>query len=189
MSTVRPGHRPVLLVVDVQVGVMAGAWEASRVIANVARAVQRARDAGVPVVWIQHHDDDLPRDSLTWQLVADLVPWPGDHRIDKRFESSFEATTLEGLLTDMGATHLVLAGASTNWCIRATAYAALERGYDLTLLDDAHTTTDIDLGDGSTVEASGIVKDLNIAMTWVRYPGRKNATSSVEAMDFTVSVG
>ena len=187
MSTVRPGHRPVLLVVDVQVGVVADAWEAPRVVANVARAVQRARDGGVPVIWVQHQGDDLPRDSTAWQLAPELVPMDGDGRIDKRFESSFEETGLEDLLAKAGATHLVLAGAMTNWCIRATAYAALDRGYDLTLLDDAHTTAPIDLGGGATVDAAGIVADLNIAMTWLRYPGRTNTTSSVDAMDFATS--
>lgn len=184
MSTVRPGHQPVLLVVDVQVGVMADAWDAPRIVANVARAVQRARDGGVPVIWVQHDADDLPRDSASWQLVPELVPAADESRIPKRFESTFEETELEGLLAKAGATHVVLAGASTNWCIRATAYAALDRGYDLTLLEDAHTTTSLDLGDGRKVEAAGMVADLNVAMTWLNYPGRKNATSSVEAMDF-----
>ena len=56
-------------------------------------------------------------------------------------------------LAARGATRLVLAGASTNWCIRATAYAALERGYDLTLVQDAHSTKSMDLGDGRRVAA------------------------------------
>lgn len=189
MSTVRRGHRPVLVVVDVQVGVMAEAWDAPRIVANVARAVDRARAAGVPVVWVQHEADDLPRDSPSWQLVDGLVPAPGEARIHKRYESTFEGTELEALLAKAEATHIVLAGASTNWCIRATAYAALERGYDLTLLKDAHTTASIDLGDGSQVDAAGIVTDLNVAMTWVSYPGRRNATSSVEAMDFAAAPG
>ena len=184
MSTIRPGNQPVLVVVDVQVGVVADAWDAARIVANVARAVQRARDGGVPVIWVQHQADDLPRDSASWQLVFELVPAAGESRIDKRFESSFEETALESVLAKAQATHLVLAGASTNWCIRATAYAALDRGYDLTLLEDAHTTGDIDLGGGAKVDAAGIVTDLNVAMTWLRYPGRTNATSSVEAMDF-----
>ncbi len=44
MATVREGDTSVLLVVDVQVGVVAESWDAPRVIGNVARAVQRARD-------------------------------------------------------------------------------------------------------------------------------------------------
>ena len=75
-------------------------------------------------------------------------------------------------------THIVLAGAATNWCIRATAYAALERGYDLTLIKDAHTTEPIDLGDGNSIAAASIITDLNIAMKYLSYPGRRNSIAS-----------
>jgi nicotinamidase-related amidase len=189
MSTVRTGNQPALVVVDVQVGVMAQAWDAPRVIANVARTVERARDQGVPVIWVQHESEELPRGSDVWQLVPQLQPREGEARVDKTFESSFEQTALEQELARVGATHIVLAGAQTNWCIRATAYGALDRGYDLTLVKDAHTTPGIDLDDGSKIEASGIVKDLNVAMTWVSYPGRKNGTAAADEVDFAAPGG
>lgn len=50
MATVREGDRGALLVVDAQVGVLDSAWEADRVVGNIALAVDRARAAGVPVV-------------------------------------------------------------------------------------------------------------------------------------------
>ncbi|MGL4576317.1 MAG: isochorismatase family protein [Burkholderiaceae bacterium] len=187
MSTVRAGNQSSLVVVDVQVSVMASAWDAARVIQNVARAVERARQSGVPVIWVQHESDELPRDSAPWQLVPQLVPAPGEKRVYKRFPSSFEETELEENLRSQGAAHIVLAGAQTNWCIRATAYAALDKGYDLTLLKDAHTTESIDLGDGSQIDASNIVTDLNITMKWLSYPGRKNATATVEDVSFARS--
>jgi nicotinamidase-related amidase len=187
MSTVRPGNQSALVVVDVQVGVMAASWDAPRVIKNVARAVERARESGVPVIWVQHESDELPKDSASWQLVPQLVPAVGESRVHKRFPSSFEETSLEEGLAQLGATHIVLAGAQTNWCIRATAYAALDRGYDLTLLKDAHTTESIDLGDGSRVEASSIVTDLNVTMKWLSYPGRKNGTAGAEEVVFAAA--
>jgi nicotinamidase-related amidase len=189
MSTVRPGKQPVLVVVDVQVGVMAEAWDAQRVIGNVARAVERARTSGVPIIWVQHEARDLPRDSASWQWVDALSPAPGETRIHKRFESSFEGTDLEAQLGRLGATHIVLAGASTNWCIRATAYAALDRGYALTLLQDAHTTSHLDLGNGSRVEAAGIVAELNVVMSWLSFPGRTCGTCATAELDFAAPGG
>jgi nicotinamidase-related amidase len=189
MSTTRPGNQPALVVVDVQVGVMARAWDAPRVVARVARTVERARGQGVPVVWVQHEGEDLPRDSAAWQLVPELTPRADEARVYKRFESSFEETNLEASLARVGATHLVLAGAATNWCIRATAYAALDRGYDLTLVEDAHTTQDIDLGHGAKVEAANIVTDLNVTMSWLSYPGRRNGTAAAEEVDFALPGG
>jgi nicotinamidase-related amidase len=188
MATIREGHRPALIVVDVQVGVVDGAWEAPRVVANVARAVERARTAGVPVIWVQHADEDeLPKGSPQWQWVPELTPLPGEPLIGKQFNSAFEQTTLERELEGLGATQLLLAGAATNWCIRATAYGALERGYDLTLISDAHTTATMRFDDGTTVEAADIVKELNLAMTWLAYPGRKNSAVLVEDVDFAAS--
>ena len=184
MATVRTGNRSVLLVVDFQVDVVKDAWDAPRVTAGVARAVERARAQGVPVIWVQHEAEDMPRDSAGWQLVPELVPAAGEPRLFKKHSSSFEQTPLEQELADRGATHIVLAGAQTNWCIRAAAYAALERGYDLTLVQDAHTTNAIDRGDGTAVAAEGIVDDLNLAMTWLDYPGRKSRAAKAGEVAF-----
>lgn len=184
MATVREGSKGVLLVVDVQVGVMQNTWDAARVIKNIGLTVERARNQGVPIIWVQHSDEALPYGSPEWQWVPELAPSPDEPRIDKRFNSSFEHTTLEEELTRLGATHIALAGAATNWCIRATAYGALERGYDLTLIKDAHTTETMELKDGTRIEAANTVRELNIAMTWLSYPGRTNGTASAEAIDF-----
>lgn len=184
MATVRPGKTSVLLVVDVQVGVVRNLWDAARVIGNVAHVVERARSQGVPVMWIQHSGDGLDHGSPEWQWVPELVPREGERRIDKQFNSAFEESELEQALAELGATHLVLAGAATNWCIRATAYGALDRGYDLTLIEDAHTTETLALRDGSTIEAERVVRELNIAMAYLTYPGRANTTAPADTVDF-----
>ncbi len=184
MATVRTGQQGVLLVVDVQVGVVARAWERDRVVAQVAHAVQRARDEGVSVIWVQHQDAELPPDGPDWPWVPELQPAPGETLIHKQHNSAFEATGLEAELARRGATHIVLAGAATNWCIRATAYAALERGYDLTLLQDAHTTVDTPVPGGGHIAAEHLVGDLNNVMSWLNYPGRANAVAPAGRVRF-----
>ena len=184
MATVREGHKAVLVVVDVQVGVMAQAWDAPRVIGNVALAVERARAQGVPVVWVQHSNHELPLGSPQWQWVPELVPTTGEPLIAKVYNSAFEHTDLEATLARLGATHIVLAGAATNWCIRATAYGALDRGYDLTLVSDAHTTETLALEGGPPIEAATVIADLNLTMKWLEYPGRSHGTAKAAALDF-----
>jgi nicotinamidase-related amidase len=178
MATIREGDKGVLVVVDVQVGVVKDAWEASAVVKNIAHAVARARTLGIPVIWVQHSDADLPEGTPDWEWVPELVPGPGETLIHKHFNSSFEHTALDQELARIGATHITLAGAATNWCIRATAYGALERGYDLTLIKDAHTTKTMVLEDGARIEASSMIEDLNIAMSWLSYPGRTTCTAA-----------
>jgi nicotinamidase-related amidase len=189
MATAREGNTGVLMVVDAQVGVMSGTWDAPRIIRNVARAVERARAQGVPVIWVQHSDDELAFGSPAWQWAPELQPAEGEPVIHKHFNSAFEQTALEEHLARLGATHIVLAGAATNWCIRATAYGALDRGYDLTLIKDAHTTGSIELDNGARIDAADIIRELNIGMTWVSYPGRKNGTAAAEEVDFAVPGG
>lgn len=184
MATVRSGQQAALLIVDVQVGVVREAWQVPRVVANLVDAVTRARAAGVPVIWIQHDDDELPKGSADWAWVPELVPAPGEVQIHKQHNSGFEATPLEAVLAELGVSHLVLGGAFSQWCIRATAYAALERGYDLTLLSDAHTNGGCELDDGRRTDAGDIVAELNKAMSWLSYPGRRNRALPSVALDF-----
>ncbi len=184
MATVRDGNGAVLIIVDVQAGVVNAVWDAARIVKNVALSVERARSQKVPVIWVQHSDDDLPYGSSEWQWTPELVPADGEVLIHKHFNSSFEQTTLEQELARLGATHITLAGAATNWCIRATAYAALERGYDLTLVSDAHTTETMILDDGTRIEASSIIQELNVTMSYLSYPGRRNTTVKAEEINF-----
>ena len=189
MATVRDGNRGVLLVVDVQAGVMSDAWDAPRIIQNVALTVGRARAQGVPVIWVQHADEELVYGSPQWQWAPGLAPAEGEALIHKHFNSAFEQTELDDQLAKLGATHIVLAGAASNWCIRATAYGALDRGYDLTLVEDAHTTGAMELENGVTIDAAHIIQELNVVMTWVSYPGRKNGAATAEEVDFATPGG
>lgn len=189
MATIREGDQGVLVVVDVQAGVMDETWDAPRVIQKVAHVVARARTQGAPVIWVQHANADLVFGSPAWQWAKGVTPAVNEPVVHKQFNSAFEQTTLEDHLARFGATHIVLAGAATNWCIRATAYAALDRGYDLTLVADAHTTSAIELDGSVWVEAADIIQDLNVTMTWVRYPGRRNCAVTSGAVEFALSSG
>ena len=187
MATVREGNKKALLVVDAQVGVMQPTWQAPRIIQNIRIAVEKAREQGAPVIWVQHSDDELIYGSPEWQFAPELSPAAAEVQVHKQFNSSFERTSLEEKLAKLEASHIVLAGAATNWCVRATAYGALDRGYDLTLLKDAHTTETVTFEDGVSIEAASVIHELNMAMTWLSYPGRTTNTASVEDFDFAES--
>lgn len=186
MAIIRDGNQAVLLVVDVQVGVMKNAWEAISITANIALTVEKAREQNIPVIWIQHSDDGLAYGRQDWLIVPELVAEKGEILIHKQYNSSFEGTSLDDILAQLGVTHIVLIGAATNWCIRATAYGALERGYDLTLVKDAHTTEPLEFENSKTIEAENIIRELNVAMTWLSYPYRVNRAVSVSDEIFSI---
>ena len=89
MATVREGNKGVLLVVDVQVGVMRESWDAVRIIKNLSRTVGRARAQNVPVIWVQHSDRELAYGSPEWQWVPEVTPAKRETLIHKQFNSSF----------------------------------------------------------------------------------------------------
>lgn len=160
-----------LLVVDAQQGVLANVWQSKRVISNLARLVGAARASGVPVVWVQHSDDDeLKFGSDAWKLMPAFEPTAAEIVIHKKYNSSFAETDLDQRLKALGISKVVLAGALTNWCLRSTAYAAVDRGYHLALVSDAHSTESLKLADGTTVPAELIVADLNAVFEWVSVP-------------------
>jgi nicotinamidase-related amidase len=169
-ATRSEARKTAVLVVDAQVGVLASVWQREAVVGRIEHLVRKARAAGVAVLWLRHGDDELKRGSAPWQLAPPFVPAAGEPVIDKRFNSSFAATDLQQHLAAAGARRVVLAGAATNWCIRATAYAALERGYDLAVAADAHSTEDLPLGDGRRIAAADIVAEFNAVIRWTSAP-------------------
>ncbi len=179
MSTLGRGGSA-LLVIDVQKGVVESAFERDEKIANMNRAVAKAREAGVPVVWVQHSDEELVLESDGWQIVDELKPAEGEAKVRKLYPSSFEATNLEEVLAGLGADHIYVCGAESNNCVRHTSHAGLERGYDVTLILDAHTTTGF-TWNGYTVDAARTIDEQNTNFMGRQLPGRAaNAVSSVD---------
>ncbi|MDL9979457.1 cysteine hydrolase family protein [Microbacterium candidum] len=142
MATLENRDGTALLVVDVQNDVVGGAYERDAVVGRIAGLVDRAREAGVPVVWVQHNDPELVRGTEGWALVPELVPAEGEAHVDKQYGDSFEGTDLEEILAGLGVDRLIVAGAETDACIRSTIHGAFVRGYDTTLVSDAHTAGD-----------------------------------------------
>jgi nicotinamidase-related amidase len=143
MSTLTDRPRSAVLVIDVQNGVVDEAHDRDTVVANIATLVDKARAADVDVVWVQHHSENLPVDSDQWQYVPELPQQPGEPVVHKEYGDSFEETDLEAVLAERGVGRLLVAGAQTDECVRSTLHGAITRGYDATLVSDAHTTEDL----------------------------------------------
>jgi nicotinamidase-related amidase len=142
MTTLANRLNTALLVIDVQNAVVKGAYVRDLVVANISSLIQKARLERVPVVWVQHSSEQLPRGSNDWQIVPELTPNDAEPLIEKLYGDSFENTNLETVLSRFGIGRLIVVGAETDACIRSTLHGAFVRGYDATLVSDAHTTGD-----------------------------------------------
>jgi nicotinamidase-related amidase len=182
MTTLRDRPNMALLVIDVQNGVVAAAARRGEVIANINALVGKARAAGVPVIWVQHSDEYLPLGSPEWKYVPELVRQDGESLVHKHYGDSFEDTDLEGILADRQVGHLVVTGASTDMCIRSTLHGGFTRGYDMTLVGDAHTTED--LTEQGAPPPEQVIAHTNLYWGWQAAPGRTAGTVATAEVSF-----
>jgi nicotinamidase-related amidase len=182
MTTLENRPNTALLVVDVQNGVVEGAHERDAVVANVGSLVEKARGEGVPVVWVQHSDAGLAKGSDGWQIVPELAPAEAEPLVEKNYGDSFEDTTLETVLSGLGVGRLLVVGAQTDMCIRSTLHGALVRGYDATLVSDAHTTEDLTAW--GAPPPGQVIAHTNMYWGDQTAPGRTAGTVETKDVDF-----
>jgi nicotinamidase-related amidase len=182
MTTLENRPNTALLVVDVQNGVVEGTYERDAVVANVGSLVEQARRGRVPVVWVQQSDDRLARGSDDWRIVPELTPGDAEPLVEKNYADAFEDTTLETVLSDLGVGRLVVAGAQTDECIRSTLHGAFVRGYDATLVSDAHTTEDQTAWGAPPPDK--VIAHTNLYWTNHTAPGRTAGTVETKDVDF-----
>ena len=183
MTTLPGRTHTALLVIDVQNGVVTQAHERDAVVANVRSLVEKARAEQVPVVWVQHNDAGLERETEDWQIVPELHPEAAEPLVEKCYGDAFEDTPLENVLSDLGVGRLIVAGAQTDACIRSTLHGALARGYDAILVKDAHTTEDLTPWGAPPPEA--VIAHTNLYWSNQRAPGRTAGTVETKDVDFS----
>jgi nicotinamidase-related amidase len=182
MTTFSDRPHTALLVVDVQNGPVNGTHNRDSVIANINALLDKARDEGVPVVWVQHADEHLQRDTEPWQYVPELVRRESEPLVHKGYTDAFADTDLEDQLAERGVGRLVVVGAQTDVCIRATLHGALVRGYDATLVGDAHTTED--LTEYGAPAPQQVIAHTNLYWSSEQAPGRRGGTIDTKDVTF-----
>jgi nicotinamidase-related amidase len=110
MSTLPDRPHTALLVIDVQAGVVADTYQRDAVVANIGTLVDKARGAGVPVVWVQHSDEQLMKGSQAWEYVPELARQAAEPLVHKTFGDAFEDTDLGDVLAKAGVGRLVVTG-------------------------------------------------------------------------------
>ena len=182
MTTIENRPNTALLVIDVQTGVVEQAHERDEFVAKVGGLVEKARREEIPVVWIQHSDEGVVRGSEGWQIVPELARDDAEPLVEKHYGDAFEDTTLETVLSGLGVGRLVVVGAQTDACVRSTLHGALARGYDATLVSDAHTTEDHSAWGAPPPEQ--VIAHTNLYWTYQTAPGRTAGTVESAEVEF-----
>lgn len=171
-----------LLVIDMQRGVVANAYRLNEVVTNISKLVAKARSESIPVIWVQHSDENLVINTDNWQLVKELKRNESESLINKLYGDAFEDTQLELLLKKLGVERVVVSGAQTEACIRATIHGAFVRGYETVLVSDAHTTED--LTEYGLPAPEKIIEFTNIYWTWQSAPNRRGEVLGTADIQF-----
>jgi len=185
MTTLPARPNTALMVIDVQRGVVAEAHDRDAVVANIAALVEKARVEGIPVVWVQHSDAQLEVGSEAWEFVPELVRRESEPLVHKLYGDAFEDTNLDDVLAKAGVGSVVVTGAQTDACIRSTIHGAFVRGYDVTLVGDAHTTDD--LRPWGAPPPGQVIAHTNMYWSDQRAPGRIAQVVATKDVDFSGS--
>jgi nicotinamidase-related amidase len=151
-----------LLIIDVQLGMFAEnepVYNSGALLATLGDLIARARVAGIPIIYVQHSGGEnhpLKPGSPGWPIHLAIAPADGELIVHKRHPDSFQETNLQYELEKRGIKHLIVAGIQTEYCVDTTCRRAYSLGYDVTLVQDAHSTWDTE-----NLKASQIVAHHN----------------------------
>ena len=159
-----------LLVIDMQIGLVEGAYREATILDRIADLIDRARRAEVPVIHVQHHHATyapLKVGAPTWQLHPRVAPVEGEPVIGKTASDAFHDTPLLDELRRLGVTRLVVTGMQTELCVDTTCRRAIGLGFDVTLVSDAHTTIEGEL------PAESIIRHHNTVLPRLAHPSHR----------------
>jgi nicotinamidase-related amidase len=182
MTTLTGRTRSALIVIDAQKDVMEPAHDRDAVIARIATLVDQARSAATPVIWVQHSAQGLEYGTAAWEIVPELRPLDSEPVVHKTYGDAFEDTNFEEELALHHVAELVVVGGHTDACVRATIHGGFVRGYDVTLVSDAHTTED--LTEWGAPPPADVIAHANFYWPFQRGPGRTSSVVESSAVSF-----
>ncbi len=137
-----------LLVIDVQEGMFVPEYpvfDGEALLDKIQGLITEARSSGVPVVYIQHNEEpgeQLEPNSFAWQIQSRIAPAKGEIVVQKSTPDGFHETDLQEKLSSLGVKRLIVSGIQTDLCVEATSKRAGQLGYEVVVVEDAHTTYD-----------------------------------------------
>ncbi|MHA6692755.1 cysteine hydrolase family protein [Devosia sp. A449] len=152
-----------VVVIDFQNDYLAsGSWPLVGVdaaVQNAVRVISNARTKGIPVIHVRHESAEgapfFVSGSAGAEIIPEVKPKAGEQVVVKNYPNAFRDTDLKAQLDAKGIQEVVIVGAMTHMCIDATARAAADYGFNVTVVTDATATRDVEFN-GKTVSADQV---------------------------------
>ncbi|HFU3804387.1 TPA: cysteine hydrolase family protein [Streptococcus suis] len=103
-------------------------------------SLAQARQAGIEVIHVRHHDQELVKGTADWEIHSTVAPLENEMIFDKTFNSAFKETGLHSYLQKQKINKLIIMGMATNFCVDTTIKVAFELGYKVAVIQDGTTT-------------------------------------------------
>ena len=155
-------NRKALLVIDMQKGSFTPKTPRHDTVGVVKRINELAelfRELGYPVVYIQHDGTgtgEFEKNATDWENLDDLTVESKDVRIDKYANDVFYKSDLHSKLKELNVSELVITGCATDFCVESTIQSALTKDYNITVVEDGHTT-----GERPHLKAEQVIEHYN----------------------------
>lgn len=146
----------VIVVVDMQVGLMEGApkHDLGGVIDRINLLTAMVRKRSGKVVWIRHcgkSGDGFEPHTAGWAFLPELTRQVDDVVIEKMLNDPFAGTPLQQTLDRLAPDRVLIAGWATDFCVDATVRSAVSCGHNVVVVADGHTLSDRPHLDAATV--------------------------------------
>ncbi|MEO1304149.1 MAG: cysteine hydrolase family protein [Pseudomonadota bacterium] len=136
-----------LLVIDMQTGALDGKLipaihMGEDLLTKAKTLIDAARREDVPVIYVQHNADEglLVKETEAWSIHPSIAPADGERIIEKRASSAFEGTDLGKALANEETRGIIVCGLQSEHCVSNTSFDALNRGMDVYVCGDGHST-------------------------------------------------
>ena len=135
--------RTAVLIMDFQQRIISNfASEPQAVVENASQALQAARQAGIPVIYVVHRGGPFQEYAPDVELNEGVAPAPGEMVITKTKPGPFSTTGLDVTLRDMGKDTLVIMGVATSGCVLSAIRWSVDIGYKFIVVSDACSDAD-----------------------------------------------
>ncbi len=151
-----------ILIIDMQKGSFLPEYkrfDVPNITNRINQLTQRFRDQNLPVIFIQHDGSRFnvfKPDTKDWEIISGLVTDDSDIFMNKYANDIFYETNLMAELHQLNVNELVITGCATEFCVEATIQSALSKDFIVTVVADAHTTSD-----RSHLEAKKVIEHYN----------------------------